>query len=79
MSYNDALITSGLERLNERRERMIKDLFQEIKREGHALHSLLERRQVDRILKNSYDFNIPRLKTSRPRRDFINYCLSKQF
>ena len=78
MSYNDALTASGLERLSERRERMTRELFQEIKKENHVLHSLLQRRKVDRILKNNYDFNIPRLKTFRSRRDFINYCLLKR-
>ena len=79
MNYSDALTTSGLERLSERRERMARELFQEIRGENHVLHSLLEHRQIVRILKNNYAFNIPRLKTVRAGRDFIHYCLLNQF
>ncbi len=38
-SYADTLSVTGLERLDDRRERMVRELFNEVKRPGHAFNS----------------------------------------
>ena len=77
--YRDALLLSGLERLSDRRENLVKTLFEEIKCDNHVLHSLLQHRTISTQTRNSYPFILPNIKTSRSRRDFISYCLFKNY
>ena len=73
--YSDALRVSGLQTLSERRESVVKDLFNEIKSDTHPLNSLLRHRLNNVSTRNNYPFTLPKLKTDRGRRDFISYCL----
>ena len=79
INYRDALLMSGLQTLSERRETLVKELFNEIKSDTHPLNSLLNRRLNHVPTRNNYPFNLPKLKTDRGRRDFISYCLLKLY
>jgi hypothetical protein len=41
LSYNDSLFVCNLERLDSRREQIVRDLFNEIKNPAHVLHNIL--------------------------------------
>ena len=41
LHYSEALATTGIERLSERRERISRELFEAIKEPGHLLNHLL--------------------------------------
>ena len=80
-SYNEALHSSGLQRLDDRRESITRKLFIRVKNEGHDLNKLLQRRIHDDLkpqTRDTYPYKIPSAKTSRLGRSFINYCLSKR-
>ena len=47
LSYNEALVFSGLERLCMRRERLVRKLFNEMKCNDHILNKLLPLRDPD--------------------------------
>ena len=76
VSYATSLKIASLERLSDRRERLVKELFNEIKANG-LLSSLLEKRKSSKILRKNYNFKIPKISSYRTRRDFITYCLFK--
>ena len=78
-SYSEALALSGLERLDARRERMVREIFQEIKNPGHILHDLLPLRPACRPTRDDYEFEMPRCKTNRYSRSFIPYCIRKRY
>ena len=77
--YATCLQLSGLQRLSERREILVRDLFNEIKCDNHVLNSLLPRRSISAPTRNSYPYVLPVFKTNRTRRDFISYCLFKRY
>jgi hypothetical protein len=80
-SYSEALSLCGLERLDARRERMVRELFQCIKEPSHVLHHLLPLRDLNALTPNvrfKYPYVLPLLRTARARRDFFNHCLLKQ-
>jgi len=80
LSYSEALSCSGLEKLSERREAITRALFEEMKDEGHVLHSLLPKREATTVnLRNFYPFHIPITKITRYGRAFVPYCISKRF
>ena len=79
-TYDEALIKSGLEKLETRRENQTHELFVQIKSENHVLHSLLPYRDSSCLrTRNSYPFNIPITKSTRYGRAFIPYCISKRY
>ena len=81
LSYTDSLFVSGLERLDVRRARMVNILFQQAKKPDHVLHKLLPVRVVDPLLpvtRDVYHYRLPIVKTARPLRSFINYCINKR-
>jgi len=78
-TYTEALLFSGLDTLQPRRENITRDLFREIKDENHILHSLLPtRKTASMVIRNSYPYKIPITKVSRYGRGFIPYCISKR-
>jgi len=80
LSYEEALVISGLEKLETRRENQTRDLFLEIKNENHVLHSLLPYRDTSSLrARNPYPFIIPITKPTRYGRAFIPYCISKRY
>lgn len=79
-SYANGLSSSGLERLYDRRERLTKDMFVEMKDPHHVLHGLLPARiQSSYDLRNSYAFQIPFAKATRYGRSIVPYCISKRY
>jgi len=81
LSYADALFVSGLERLDVRRDSMVRILFEQVKKPNHVLHKLLPFRVVDTLLpvtRDVYHYRLPKVKTARPLRSFINYCINKR-
>lgn len=79
LSYQEALVQSGLESLSSRRETIIRNLFNELKNTNHVLHYLLPERQQLVNIRQSYSFQLPLCRTIRGRRDFISYCLFKRY
>jgi hypothetical protein len=77
--YRDSLVASNLEKLSDRREKLTFELFNQIRNPDHLLHSLLTPRNNIKNLKTNYEFLLPKTKTLRARRDFINYCLFKHY
>ena len=80
LSYSEALLLSGLEELGIRRERITKELFDEIKHKNHVLHSLLPKRNPESLrTRNPYPYIISITKHTRFGRAFIPYCISKRY
>ena len=73
---------SGLERLYDRRERLTKEMFNEIKNHNHVLHDILPvRSQMTSSynLRNKYEYKIPIAKKTRYGRDFVPYCINRRY
>ena len=80
LTHTEALLISGLDTLQSRRENITRDLFREIKDENHILNSLLPKGEITSMaVRNSYPYKIPITKVSRYGRGFIPYCISKRF
>ncbi len=80
LSYNQALATTGLTKLQIRRENQTRDLFNEIKDQQHVLHSLLPMRgTISLSSRNPYPYVIPITKPTRFGRAFIPHCISKRY
>lgn len=79
LCYDDALLLSGLDKLSVRRERLVKDLFQQIRHPGHILNCLLTKRSCVTGVRCQYEYELPRIRNQRARYDFINYCLFKRY
>ena len=67
-----------LEKLSERRERLVIELFDEIKNSNFLTDDLVLR-DIVKNLRNQYKFTIPQLKKNRTSRDFITYCLQNNY
>ena len=80
LSYADALSLCRLERLDARRERLTRELFEEFKNPNHILHNLLTfNSSIPNVkLRSVYPYNIPHFNCNRPYKSFINYCLHKK-
>ena len=82
LSYNEALVFSGLERLCMRRERLVRKLFNEMKCNDHILNKLLPLRDPDAAklnVRGFYPYRLPIAKTNRYASSFIPYCIRKRF
>ena len=80
LSYNQALATSGLTKLQERRETITRELFNEIKDHRHVLHSILPMRDPNSLRsRNPYQYLIPITKPTRFGRAFVPYCISRRY
>ena len=74
LSYSNALVRSGLEKLSIRRERLSIKTFNDIKSPSHVLNRLLVRKSVDeRYVKtrDTYPYVLPFFKTERATRSLI--------
>ena len=72
---------TGLERLDDRRERMVHELFNAVKRPGHALNTFLAVYAVDSnkpLTRDSYPYKMPITRTARLGRSFFAYCVNKR-
>jgi hypothetical protein len=81
LSYNDALCVSGLERLNFRRERMVRELFSDIKNPAHILHDILPLKRCSSSVstRNDYPYELPIARTMRYSSSFIPYCIRHRY
>ncbi len=73
---------TGLERLSVRRERLVHNLFNKIKCSNHVLNNLLPvriRQNISYAMRDEYPYSMPRVRTERPLRSFISYCVRKRF
>ena len=77
-SYSEALQISKLDRLSDRREKLVFDLFQSVK-VSDFLSDLLTSRTIVKNTRNTYGLNVPMSRTNRFNHDFINYCLHKKY
>ena len=82
LSYSDALVTCGLEPLSVRRENAVIKLFNEIKNNSkHILNDLLPKKlsvDCDIATRCTYPYRLPIIRTGRPLRSFIYYCVRKK-
>jgi hypothetical protein len=80
VTYAEALVLSGLERLDERRERFTRNMSAEIKNDNHPLHSILPHlKQSQFNLRKEYPFSIPVAKKNRYDRDTVPYSISRGY
>ena len=82
LSYSDSLQIAGLEQLRVRRERLVHNLFNEMKSGNHVLNNLLPLRSFDNSrynVRDLYPYCMPVARTGRPLRSFISYCVRKRF
>lgn len=81
LSYADALSLCRLERLDARRERLVRELFEELKHPNHILHNLLTLNPstVKVKLRSVYRYAIQHFISNRPKKSFINYCLLNKY
>lgn len=81
-SYRSALSTCGLERLCDRREKLVRDLFSVIKHDTtHILNNLLIKKEnhINRPTRNAYEYIVPAFKSARFKHSFFNYCVLNKF
>jgi hypothetical protein len=79
-SFADSLAVCNLERLDTRREQMVRDLFIEIKEPGHVLHNLLPYKRFTAVAtRDHYSYELPLTKTFRYSRSFIPHCIRKRY
>ena len=80
LSYSDALVVSGLQRLSVRREASVISIFNDIKMESHVLHHLLpaERSKVGSHTRNAYPYRQRIHRTNRCSHSLITYCIQKR-
>jgi hypothetical protein len=81
LSYNDSLFVCNLERLDSRREQIVRDLFNEIKNPAHVLHNILlgKLSTSTSVTRNNYHFELPAAQTMRYLNSFITYCICKRY
>ena len=65
----------GLDTLKDRREKMCKDLFDNVKNENHKLHYLLPPVRDYISVREYRKYEPPKLRTYRLKKSPINYCL----
>jgi hypothetical protein len=80
LSYREALQISDLEKLCTRRERFVRQLFNDMKDINHVLHSILPIRlsQINST-RNNYIYELPIAKTVRYSNSFVPYCIRKRY
>ena len=80
LSYREALQISDLEKLCTRRERFVRQLFNDMKDINHVLHSILPIR-LSKInsTRNNYIYELPIAKTVRYSNSFVPYCIRKRY
>jgi hypothetical protein len=80
LSYSDALVVSGLQRLSVRREAAVISIFNDIKKQSHVLHHLLpvEHSKVGCHTRNAYPYRQQIHRTNRSSHSLITYCIQKR-
>ena len=81
ISYPEALIKSGLNRLDYRREMITQKVFMQMKDPKHPLHDLIPPIKVSysqMVLRPTYPHQLPLSKTARYKRDFVPFCILKK-
>jgi len=82
LSYSEALDKSGLSRLDTRHEEITKQIFRQIKSSTHPLHYLISPPKVSSsqmILRPTYPYQISKCKKTRYGKDFIPYCIAREY
>ena len=80
LTYSDALKGANIERLSDRRLKIVRSLFDEIKRPGHVLYDLLTPRTTHlHNTRDSYLFKLPAARTQRFLNSFILFCVRNKF
>ena len=80
LDYSAALSQAQLERLDNRRENLVRELFDQIKHPNHVLHKLLPPEKLPMpSLRSQYPYEIRIVKKTRFGRDFIPYCILKRY
>ena len=82
LTYAEALLISGLDRLSTRRQTLSRKAFNQIKSATHVLNHLLVPRVVngDQMkMRTKYPYVIPRLKTDRAARSVIWHGLKNRW
>ena len=80
LSYREALQISDLEKLCTRRERFVRQLFNDMKDINHVLHCILPIRlsQINST-RNNYIYELPIAKTVRYSNSFVPYCIRRRY
>ena len=80
LSYREALQISDLEKLCTRRERFVRQLFNDMKDINHVLHSIVPTRLSQiKSTRNNYIYELPIAKTVRYSNSFVPYCIRKRY
>ena len=80
LSYKQALLTAKLDRLDVRRENLVRSTFQEITNPSHVLYNLLPPiKQKNYCTRSDYPFELPKVKTCRYSRSFIPYAIRRKY
>lgn len=79
LGYNEALNRAGLERLDVRREKFVRETFEMVKEPGHVLYDLLPKKSNRRTTRDKYPFELPRHNTARYCRSFVTYCIKRYY
>jgi hypothetical protein len=77
--YKDALLAAQLDRLDVRREKLMRTTFMEIKDPSHILNPLLTPRTGVSNTRSQYPYGLPHHKTSRFTKSFFVYCIKKKY
>lgn len=75
LSYNQALLMSGLERLSVRRERLCQSFFLELCESNHMLNYLLPINSNPRTLRKKFKYSLPKVRTNRLKNSPVYYGL----
>jgi len=80
LTYSEILAATHLDTLSERRHRLTREFFNEIKNPDHCLNCLLPFRfPIPDAIRSPYPFSIPIDKPTRGGRSFISYCIANRF
>ena len=80
LSYEEALVTTGLPTLQTRRKQLCESLFADAEDKDHRLHQALPPpRKTTYSTRNPRKYPLPNVKTERYKDSFIPYCLFNNF
>ena len=75
-SYDNLIDNLKVPRLSDRREKLCRDYFEQVRKESHKLHALLPNvRQVPYEIRSCNTYARPTVRTSRYGNSFIPWCL----
>ena len=77
LSYEAALNTYNISKLNDRREKICEEFFVKISKPDHKLHSLLPSEKNVTHLRQAKKYNLPKVKTNRLKNSPIYYGVFK--